>query len=166
MRVSRRSDQRVTSWQFPTGPTPQWTVALPGRAGYYAAQVERPPGGPTGFLRAYQAVTMPGTLLALCLVLTLAAAIVRRPRADFLLVAAFGLVLVLVPATTVSLDYRFLLPELVVAPVGAALALQALRGRRAERQPECSTANATNPSSTASATSSWSTSCRVSTGSR
>jgi hypothetical protein len=128
-RVQRRSDQRISSWRFPAGSTPQWTVAIPGRAGYYAAQIERPPGGPTGFLRGYQAVTMPGTLLALCGLITAVAAVRRRPRADFLLLSAVGLVLVLVPAMTVSLDYRFLLPELVIAPTAAALAVQALLKR-------------------------------------
>lgn len=163
-RVQRMSDQRLLYWQFPTGPTPPFTVGMPGRAGYAYARLERAPGGPTVLLRAYQRVTVPGTVLALCGAVTVAAACRRRGapplradgwRADLLLLGAVGLVLVLVPAMTVSLDYRFLLPELVVAPVGAALAVRSYQLGQPD-QPVRSTAKATAPSITASTSSSWS----------
>jgi uncharacterized membrane protein len=98
-------------------------------------------GGPVaGFLHDYQRwVTFPGLGLLVCLVVTvIAAASRRRPSARVaepegglrlacLLLAVVGAVLVLVPALSVALDYRLLLPELVVLPVGAALALHHLR---------------------------------------
>jgi hypothetical protein len=138
VRSQRWSDQRISAWQFPDTPRSPFTVAIAERPGARFAGITEDPGRAASVLRAYQVVTMPGTALALCVLVSLLAAVRRGPessradggrdRADCLLLASVGLLLVVVPAMTASLDYRFVLPTLVVLPMGAALGLRHLVG--------------------------------------
>ena len=140
-RVARPRDQRLVAWEFPTGRTPDFTTSVYARPGWPRGAIKDPIRGPVpGFLRAYQSVvTLPGLGLLVCLVLSAVGATRRRRadprplpsatggsgrgvRLDCLLAAAVGALLVVLPAFTVALDYRLLLPDLVVLPVGAALA--------------------------------------------
>jgi hypothetical protein len=143
-RVSRPRDQRLVTWELPDGQTPNFTVAIQNRPGWLRGGIKDPVRGPVaGFLHGYQRwVTLPGLGLLGCLAATVIGAVRRRRpsaravvepegglRLACLLLAVVGVVLVLVPAISVGLDYRLLLPELVVLPLGAALARLHLRGR-------------------------------------
>ncbi len=126
-RVQRPSDAKLFTWQFFTTSPPRYTSAVT-PVGFAGARTEPRLHVPAGsVLRSYQRVGFtPGTVLTLCGLVAVAAALWpggdRRLRLDCALLAGIGLVLVVVPAMTVALDYRFLLPQLVVLPVAAALA--------------------------------------------
>jgi hypothetical protein len=83
------------------------------------------------FLRGYQKIFFtPGPILALGILLPLIAWARRRGswrlRLDALLLAAFGLAMLVVPSFTACFDYRYALPTLVLLVPAAALGLLAL----------------------------------------
>ncbi len=130
-RVQRRGDARLVNWRFFTGPQPAYTSDLTPVGFEFVISRPRLDVPKAALLSAYQdRVFMPGTLLAAGWVAALAAAAwprgPARLRLDRLLLAAVGAVLVVLPALTVAFDYRFLLPQLVVLPVAAALASRRL----------------------------------------
>jgi len=99
------------------------------------------PGPPTRWLWAYQRVAYtPGPVLAACLLVSLVAVVgwprrradVRHRRAGAHL-AVGGLLLILVPAATVSFDYRYLLPAAMLLVPAGALAVETLLGPPSRR---------------------------------
>jgi hypothetical protein len=82
--------------------------------------------GPARFLATYSryAIT-PGPVLALALALGFVGGILRR-RADCLLLASSGFLLLLVPAATAVFDYRFAVPSLALLPAAGALGASVL----------------------------------------
>lgn len=132
-------------WRFPDPTVPALKEPCPGRLttqGFEGAPVYSGVRLPVArALRDYQRVGYtPGPVLALCVVLAAAAAVrpLRRAtggtggpdrltmpdRLDPVLLAAIGVVLVLVPSATSSFDYRYVLPSLVVLPAAGVLALR------------------------------------------
>ena len=141
--MQRHGAARLVTWQFPTGPTPPWTVTLYGPRTPPSVGIPEVSARGALPLRLYQQVAFtPGPLLVLSGVLALVAAAMRDGvgarrrvrRSECLLLAVVGLILVLIPAMTVALDYRFRLPELVVLPIAAALALNRIRDARRQRR--------------------------------
>lgn len=95
---------------------------------------------PSSWLRAYQRVGfVPGPLLALFGLLGVAGAIWGRARVDRsvwsggLLLGVVGFTLLVQPAATVPLDYRYLLPAMLVFAPAGALGLEALVSARRGR---------------------------------
>src|SRR5205807_2599351 len=130
-RATGRQDQAIATWQFashfpvvnhvrvdlpPHFGGPRAPNRVPGGLGNTVPPGSRVRNGASGFLRAYQGVMYtPGPLLALALALGLAgmwgARRGARPlRAECFLLASMGFLVLLVPAMTVSFDYRYLLP--------------------------------------------------------
>ena len=133
-RVQRPGEARLVTWRFFTGAQPGYTSQVTPVGFDRARTAPRVAVHPAALLRAYQRFAYtPGTLLALCGLAALAAAGWpggdRRLRLDCLLLAGVGVVLAVLPALTVEFDYRFLLPELVVLPPAAALAVRRLPQR-------------------------------------
>ncbi len=88
-------------------------------------------------LRNYQRVGYtPGPLLALAVLAAVAAAVGRMSEAQrrrgyaALLLAAVGVLVLLVPAATASFDFRYLVPALTVLPVAGAVGVTVLLERR------------------------------------
>lgn len=132
-----RQDEPVAIWQFPTTlpALKHLSVDIP------PATV---PGVPAGSfdpsiarrLARYQRVVYtPGPLLALGLLLGLLGAAGlprfarRRLRAESLLLASSGLIVLLVPAATAMFDYRYVLPTIVLLPPAGAIGASVLWGR-------------------------------------
>jgi 4-amino-4-deoxy-L-arabinose transferase-like glycosyltransferase len=93
-------------------------------------------------LRSYQRFGyVPGTVLGLCLLVALAAALglgrSKRSglRAPAFVFAALGFTLLVAVAATTFFNWRYQLPQLVLLPPAAALGLTALLGLRNERSP-------------------------------
>ncbi|HEY6318504.1 MAG TPA: phospholipid carrier-dependent glycosyltransferase [Acidimicrobiia bacterium] len=138
--TTSHGDRAVSRWQFQR--------SYPSFPGMNAAETfaEHGGGGPsvvhplTAFLRDYQLTVgfVPGPALAAMFVLGLAGGVglgrARRSglRAACLLPTATGL-LVLVAADFFEFSWRYQLPALAVAPIGAALGIVALTGRDTPR---------------------------------
>lgn len=136
-RVQRQGDARLLTWQFFTEPQPGYTSSVTPVGFDQSPAQPRLEVASASVLRTYQRWGYaPGPLLALCWLTALAAALWpggdRRLRLDCLLLAGVGGVLALLPALTVAFDYRFLLPQLVVLPLAAALATRRCSGRRSQ----------------------------------
>lgn len=97
---------------------------------------DQPAHQPASWLRVYQWFGfVPGPLLALLALLGIAGAVWGRAQTEMrvwvggLLLAVSGLVLLLQPAATVPLDYRYLLPAMLLFAPAGALGLHALLPR-------------------------------------
>ncbi|WP_308204178.1 MULTISPECIES: hypothetical protein [Frankia] len=154
------------TWRFPTGNEPRFLHNGEPLLGLHGDTPKREVHASTaGFLRGYQRYGFtPGPVLAGMLLLAVVAIAVparrraprlgvrgararrrwldqtvehRRLRADTALLAAAGVMILLVPAATVCFDYRYLLPVLVLIPPAAALATRRLTlVRRSRRAPD------------------------------
>ncbi|MHB2022816.1 MAG: hypothetical protein ACYCO3_05745 [Mycobacteriales bacterium] len=132
-------DWYLATWQFPTN-TPLYAEvwhANPANLGFNGPIRATPRWYLTPFLRGYQDVVYtPGPLLALALLLALVGAARRRvgagrARAGALALAIACLELLVVPSAAATFDYRYLLPVIVLLPIGGALGLQVLCPRLA-----------------------------------
>ncbi|THJ74683.1 hypothetical protein [Candidatus Frankia alpina] len=154
------------TWRFPTGDEPRFLHNAEPLLGLHGDTPKREIHGSTaGFLHRYQHDGFtPGPVLAAMLLLAVVAIAVparrrvprlgvrgararrrwrdqttehRRLRADTALLAAAGIVVLVVPAATVCFDYRYLLPVLVLFPPAAALGTRRLvLVRRSRRAPD------------------------------
>ena len=125
-------------WHILRAPTTAAAAVSPTTMNGEPAQ---PLPAPAAVLTAYQHVgRLPGPLLAAALALALVVGVRRRRHAvdadrrdACLLLATSALLLVLVPAATVAVSYRYLLPVFVTAWPAGALAVATLLDRRANR---------------------------------
>lgn len=133
-RSTRPGDWHVQSWEFVSEVRPaRWhTVFAPvqPRAGARYPDIlriaPRPAHPPASVLHAYQRVGyIPGPAVGLCVVLALAGAALGRRSAGApqrwacVVLASSGILLIAGSAATVPLDYRYLLPAVVLlAPAG------------------------------------------------
>ncbi|KJE19800.1 hypothetical protein FF36_05921 [Frankia torreyi] len=154
------------TWRFPTGDEPRFLHNGEPLLGLHGDAPKREVHeSAAGFLRGYQRYGFtPGPVLAGMLLLAVVAIAVparrraprlgvrgararrrwhdqtvehRRLRADTALLAAAGVMILVVPAATVCFDYRYLLPVLVLIPPAAALATRRLAlVRRSRRAPD------------------------------
>ncbi|HSH60886.1 MAG TPA: hypothetical protein VK988_14865 [Acidimicrobiales bacterium] len=133
------ADPYNTNWTWPKGVKNQ---VIPARWGFdlkkQAVQVNAPLARR---LRQYQQVgRTPGPLLALALLVAVAPALQRvgqerrYVRAGALLLAALGLLVLVIPSAFGTLDYRYRLPALVLLPPAGALGLALARGRVRRRK--------------------------------
>jgi hypothetical protein len=134
-------DWFVGSWQFPANAgSPAWhiqpaTVTFGGDRKPLGAHIDT---GLASFLRGYQRwFYTPGPLLVLLLPLPVLALLARRrdgPDVDAaLLLAALGLMLLLIPSASAGFDWRYLLPAATLIVPGGVIAAGVLRRLLAER---------------------------------
>ncbi|MGI9079805.1 MAG: hypothetical protein ACR2GF_03135 [Acidimicrobiales bacterium] len=129
------SDPHVWQWTWPGASVHYGTIVA--THGFALNQVNpRLNTGVATVLRNYQRVGYtPGPLLAAALVLALASGIARlTPGQRRLwwvagLFVGTGVVMLVVPATTASFDFRYLLPTLTVLPAGGVLGVMVLARR-------------------------------------
>jgi len=138
-RHTSHQDWFNASWVFPTSSTSPYYHNNDREIDFTPRSfTRRDSAGPIGFLRGYQRVVYtPGPVLALTVLLAGAGFVMatrrrgkiigRQLRWDIALLTVAGLTLIVVPAATVTFDYRYLLPTLVLLPPAAALAVAALR---------------------------------------
>ncbi len=133
------ADPYNTNWTWPEGIKYQ---VIPARWGFDLKQQEVKVNAPLArVLRAYQHVgRTPGPLLALALLIAVAPALQpvgkdrRYLRAGALLLAALGVLVLIMPSAVGTLDYRYRLPVLVFLPAAGALGLTLVRGRVRKRK--------------------------------
>lgn len=143
-RSTTTADWPVEAWQFrPRTDPPRLHVTRSGRtfeSGVAHPDIENLPAeahrAPIRQLGAYQRVAhTPGVLLAASLLVSVVAAVGgrrRRPahqRWACLLLATSGLLVLVVPAATVTFDYRYLLPATALLVPAGAIAVESLRRR-------------------------------------
>ena len=145
VRYSTSLDWYQGTWVFP-GHTPEdtrWHVDFATIGFGQSRQDPQTIPALQTLLRGYQKVFFtPGPILALGILLPLIAWARRRGswrlRLDALLLAAFGLAMLVVPSFTACFDYRYALPTLVLLVPAAAMGLLALGvpkvGRDAEAE--------------------------------
>jgi hypothetical protein len=140
----REGEFRVSQWQFQTEfPIPNqqrgWTVEPPRRFSH-GTDDGRVREGLAGFLRTYQRFGyVPGPVLAACFLVALAATAglgrarhsgLRGPTGLFL---ALAVVLGLGSVASTMFAWRYQLPQLILLPPAAALAIESYLRRPAER---------------------------------
>jgi hypothetical protein len=142
-RTSDYIDWHVQTWWFlnplhPAGLHSGIVAGAPDRLIYRQPLPENQPAHwPSSWLRKYQLFGfVPGPVLAVLACLGIGGAIWGRRRVDpriwwgGLLLTVTGAVLLLQPAATVPLDYRYVLPAMLVFAPAGALGLEALLGAR------------------------------------
>jgi hypothetical protein len=136
-------DESIAQWQFhlTRDQLPRTTQRVLREARHWGGSMGGWPAGER-FLMAYQAVVYtPGTLLALAVLLSLAAAVTRGGadergvRAETLTLAAAGVALPLGAAMTSMFDFRYLLPALPLLPAAGVLAATTLAARTRALRP-------------------------------
>lgn len=135
-------DWYLQTWQFPTHTRMYATIwhANPADLGMHGRGLRSNAHWfLTPFLRGYQSVIYtPGPFLAFALLLSLVGAAwprrgSGRARAAALALGLSSILLLLVPSATATFDYRYLLPVIVLLPLGAAFGLQVITPRLAGR---------------------------------
>jgi hypothetical protein len=132
-----QQDEPVAMWQFPTRlpALRHLGLQIPPTTVPGAPAASFDPGIARILARYQRWVYTPGPVLALGLVLGLLGAVGlprharRRLRAESLLLAGAGLIVLLVPAATAMFDYRYVLPTIVLLPPAGALGATVLWGR-------------------------------------
>jgi hypothetical protein len=143
-RSTRPGEWPIGSWQFTriTDP-PRWHVALAKRDSTRQVALSgiSPPGQkahpPVAELRSYQRFGyVPGPVLIAAVLVSLLAVAGRRVSARrrwaIVVLLGTGILLILMPAATAGVDYRYLLPSLTVLPPAGTIGLDVLL-RRIER---------------------------------
>lgn len=154
-RSTRPGDWPVQTWEFVSEVSPaRWRAAIAPvqpLAAIRSARAPIPPRlahPPAKVLRAYQRVGyLPGPVAALCVVLALLGAARGRRQEGLprrwgcVVLAASGVLLLAGSAGTVPLDYRYLLPAIVLLAPAGALGTELLLARRRTGGREVHTSN-------------------------